>query len=231
MKNLFSILAMGLSLSLYAGHHEEGEKDAFMHENNFVYISTYTQPAGGNPERLKKSLLKNLDTLEANGYNTCGMLRHQFGGGRSFLTYCYFDSWEQFAEINDSNNPVAGDGPRQLYGDHTDKLAAVVVRNLTKQTPYVLEAKYSFGPYLTDNERRANAKKLFDAYDRAFGGCNMAEHVWGPEFTWNFYCGYDNYADFANKVAAISEIHEKELADTKLDILDHSDHLMTRVAR
>ena len=26
MKNLFSILAMGLSLSLYAGHHEEGEK-------------------------------------------------------------------------------------------------------------------------------------------------------------------------------------------------------------
>ena len=158
MKNLFSILALGLSLSLYAGHHEEGEKDASMHENNFVYISTYTQPAGGNPERLKKSLLKNLDTLEANGYNRCGMLRHQFGGGRSFLTYCYFDSWEQFAEINDSNNPIAGDGPRQLYGDHTDKLAAVVVRNLTKQTPYVLEAKYSFGPYLTDNERRANAK-------------------------------------------------------------------------
>ena len=139
MKNLFSILAFGLSLSLYAGHHEEGEKDASMHENNFVYISTYTQPAGGNPERLKKSLLKNLDTLEANGYNRCGMLRHQFGGGRSFLTYCYFDSWEQFAEINDSNNPIAGGGPRQLYGDHTDKLAAVVVRNLTKQTPYVLE--------------------------------------------------------------------------------------------
>ena len=64
MKNLFSILAIGLSLSLYAGHHEEGEADASMHENNFVYISTYTQPAGGNPERLKKSLLKNLDTLE-----------------------------------------------------------------------------------------------------------------------------------------------------------------------
>ena len=51
-------MAFGLSLSLYAGHHEEGEKDASMHENNFVYISTYTQPAGGNPERLKKSLLK-----------------------------------------------------------------------------------------------------------------------------------------------------------------------------
>ena len=68
MKNLFSILALGLSLSLYAGHHEEGEKDSSMHENNFVYISTYTQPAGGNPERLKKSLLANLDTLETVSY-------------------------------------------------------------------------------------------------------------------------------------------------------------------
>ena len=93
MKNLFSILAIGLSLSIYAGHHEEGEKDASMHENNFVYISTYTQPAGGNPERLKKFLLKNLDTLEANGYNRCGMLRHKNGGYRSFLTYFYCDSW------------------------------------------------------------------------------------------------------------------------------------------
>jgi hypothetical protein len=110
-------------------------------------------------------------------------------------------------------------------------LAAVVVRNLTKQTPYVLEAKYSFGHYLTDNERRANAKKLFDAYDRAFGGCNMAEHYWGPELTWNFYCGYESYADWADKIAALSAIHEKELADTKLDVLDHSDHLMTRVER
>ena len=231
MKNIFSILAFTLSLSLYAAHHEEGEKDTAMHENNFVYISTYTQPAGGNPERLKKSLLSNLDTLEENGYNACGMLRHQFGGGRSFLTYCYFDSWDQFAKINDSNNPIAGGSSRQLFGDHTDKLAAVVVRNLTTPTPYVLEAKYSFGPYLTDNERRANARKLFDAYDKAFGGCNMAEHFWGPELTWYFYCGYDSYADWATKVEALSVIHEKELADTKLDVLDHSDHLMTRVKR
>jgi len=131
MKNILSIIAFAFSLSLYSAHHEESEKNGVMHENNFVYISTYTQPAGGNPERLKKSLLSNLDTLEENGYNTCGMLRHQFGGGRSFLTYCYFDSWEQFAAINDSNDPIAGGGQRQLFGDHTDKLAAVVVRNLT----------------------------------------------------------------------------------------------------
>ena len=106
-----------------------------------------------------------------------------------------------------------------------------MVRNLTKPTPYVLEAKYSFGPYLTDNERRVNARKLFDAYDKAFGGCNMAEHMWGPELTWNFYCGYDSYADWGKKVEVLSAIHEKELADAKLDVMDHSDHLMTRVQR
>lgn len=138
---------------------------------------------------------------------------------------------EQFAAINDSNDPIAGGNQRQLFGDHTDKLAAVMVRNLTKPTPYVLEAKYSFGPYLTDNERRVNARKLFDAYDKAFGGCNMAEHMWGPELTWNFYCGYDSYADWGKKVEVLSAIHEEELADMKLDVMNHSDHLMTRVQR
>jgi hypothetical protein len=157
-------------------------------------------------------------------------LRHQFGGERSFMTYCYFDDWDQFAKINDNNEPLGGN-PKQLFGDHTDKLAAVVVRNLTKQTPYVLEAKYSFGPFLTDNERRANAKTLFTAYNTAFGGCNMTEHFWGPELTWNFYCGYDSYADWAKKVEVLSAIHEGEIADLDLGVLNHSDHLMQRVER
>ena len=41
----------------------------------------------------------------------------------------------------------------------------------------------------------------------------MAEHMWGPELTWNFYCGYDSYADWAKKVEVLSVIHEEELAD------------------
>tara|TARA_B100001013_G_scaffold54070_1_gene28356 strand:+ start:2494 stop:3183 length:690 start_codon:yes stop_codon:yes gene_type:complete len=228
MKHILSFCAFVISLGLFAAHHEELENNTTMHENNFVYISTYTQPAGGNPETLKKSLLGSISTLEKNGYNSCGMLRHQFGGDRSFLTYCYFDDWDQFAKINDDGAPLPSTY-RQLYGDHTDKLAAVVVRNLTKRTPYVLEAKYSFGSYLTNNESRANAKILFDAYDKAFGGCNMTEHFWGPELTWNFYCGYDSYADWGKKVDALSTIHEAELADLKLDVKDHSDHLMIRV--
>ena len=189
-------------------------------------------PAGGKIATLKKSLQTNIATLEKDGYNACGMLQHQFGGDRAFMTYCYFDSWEQFAEINDDldSTPLGG-SQKQLFGDHTDKLAAVVERNLTKPTAYVLEAKYSFGPYLTDNEKRANAKILFDAYDTAFGGCNMTEHFWGPEQTWNFYCGYDSYADFAVKVEAVIAIHEEELADMKLDVMNHSDHLWTRVVK
>jgi len=44
-----------------------------------------------------------------------------------------------------------------------------------------------------------------------------------------FICGYDSYADFANKVKAVGEIHGNELADMKLDVLEHSDDLMIRV--
>ena len=76
-----------------------------------------------------------------------------------------------------------------------------------------------------------NAKTLFAAYDKAFGGCNMTEHMWGPELTWNFYCGYDSYADWAKKVEVLSAIHEEELADLDLGVLNHSDHLMVRVER
>ncbi|MDB9885142.1 hypothetical protein OAC94_00880 [Gammaproteobacteria bacterium] len=224
----FCLLAM--SFTLTAAHHEGGEDHADMPKNSLVYISTYTMPAGGNMEALKKSLKTNIATLEKDGYNSCGMLQHQFGGDRAFMTYCNFDSWEQFAEINDQEStPIVGS--KQLFGDHTDKLAAVVERNLTKLSAYVLEAKYSFGPYLTDNEKRANARLLFEAYDSSFGGCNLTEHFWGPEMTWNIYCGYESYAEFAVKAKALSVIHEDELADMKLDVLTHSDHLWTRVSQ
>ena len=228
MKHILSFCAFVISLGLFAAHHEELENNTTMHENNFVYISTYTQPAGGNPETLKKSLLGSISTLEKNGYNSCGMLRHQFGGDRSFLTYCYFDDWDQFAKINDDGAPLPSTY-RQLYGDHTDKLAAVVVRNLTKRTPYVLRATYTFGPFLTANEMRDRAKMLFDAYNEAFEGCVLAEHAWGPEMAWYFYCGYESYTDFAKKSSTLGDLFESGLADAKTDIRNHSDDLMIRI--
>ena len=58
MKNLFTVLTFLLAIGIHAAHHEKGEMAESTHSNNFVYMSTYTQPAGGNPEILKKSLLK-----------------------------------------------------------------------------------------------------------------------------------------------------------------------------
>jgi len=229
MKNILILLSLlTVSAFTYSAHHEEGEQAQKIHGNNFAYLSSYTMPAGSNADRMAASLKKNVDLMEQEGYNACGLLRHQFGGDRAFYSYCFFDSWEHFAEINDSSEP-AGRATRQLYGDHSDNLVAVSEQNLTKMTPYVLMASYTFGPYLTDNQKRANAAILFGAYDTAFGGCNMMEHIWGPEQAWYFVCGYDSYADFANKVKAVSEIHENELADMKLDVLEHSDDLMIRV--
>ncbi len=60
-----------------------------MMEHNFAYLSSYTMPAGSNADRIAKSLLENVNTLEEDGYNVCGLLRHQFGGERSFMTYCF----------------------------------------------------------------------------------------------------------------------------------------------
>ena len=229
MNKFLLVIPLIFSFAAFSAHHENGDhSDVKMMEHNFAYLSSYTMPAGSNADRIAKSLLENVNTLEEDGYNVCGLLRHQFGGDRAFYSYCYFDSWEQFAKINDSNEPVTRE-PKQIYGDHTDNIVAMVEKNLTKATPHVLMATYTFGPYLTDNEKRANAKTIFNAYDSAFGGCNLMEHFWGPEQAWYFVCGYENYADFANKVGVLSGIHETELADLKLDVMDHSDDLMIRV--
>ena len=95
-----------MMIPLLAVHHE-GEGHSMKDKNNFAYLSTYVIPDNTNPKKLEKSLLGNVETLEANGYNVCGLLRHQFGAERGFYTYCYFDDFEQFAEINDNQDPQA----------------------------------------------------------------------------------------------------------------------------
>ena len=77
-------------------------------------------------------------------------------------------------------------------------------------------------------ERAERAKKLFDVYDQGFGGCNMMSHVWGPGLEWQIVCGFDSYADFAKKNAALAPLIEP-LTTQKLDILNHSDDIMIRV--
>jgi len=226
--NKLSVLIPLLSISflVHSNHHEDGEHSKTMHENNFAYLSTYTMPAGSNPAMLEKNLLRNVEDLKKEGYNNCGLLRHAFGGDRAFYSYCYFDSWEQFAEINDN---ASGGDVRQLYGDHEDRLVAMDEKNLGR-TNYIVMATYSFGPYLTMNERSANAKKIFDVYNEGFGGCNMMSHVWGPGLEWQIACGFDSYAEFAIKQAKLGPLMSS-LSDEKLDIMNHSDDIMSRVKK
>ena len=142
MKIFFILPIILLSIFVSSNHHEEAVKKSMSHENNFAYLSTYTIPAGSNPATLAKSLLKNVEDLKKEGYNNCGLLRHAFGGDRAFYSYCYFDSWEQFAEINDNDDNA---DVRQLYGDHEDRLVAVDEINLGP-SKYLVMANYSFGP-------------------------------------------------------------------------------------
>ena len=137
MNKLFVLIPLlSISFLVHSNHHEDGEHSKTMHENNFAYLSTYTMPAGSNPAMLEKNLLRNVEDLKKEGYNNCGLLRHAFGGDRAFYSYCYFDSWEQFAEINDN---VSGGDVRQLYGDHEDRLVAMDEKNLGR-TNYIVMA-------------------------------------------------------------------------------------------
>ena len=89
MKNFLTILILGLSTTIFSAHHEETDSSESEHEYNFAYNSTYTIPAGSQPQRVERSILENLATLEENGYYNCGLLRHQFGGERAYYSYCY----------------------------------------------------------------------------------------------------------------------------------------------
>ena len=225
MKKILILLPLfAVSFFVSSNHHKSESHEMKKHENNFAYLSTYTIPAGSNPATLSKSLLKNVEDLKKDGYNNCGLLRHAFGGDRAFYSYCYFDTWEQFAQIND--NAESAD-VRQLYGDHDDRLVSVDEKNLGP-SKYLVMTTYSFGPYLTLEERSQRAKILFDIYDEGFGGCNMMSHVWGPGLEWQIVCGFDSYAEFA-EINKTLEPLTAVLVNQKLDIMNHSDDIMVRV--
>ena len=73
MKLITTLLFSLMMIPLLAVHHE-GEGHSMKDKNNFAYLSTYVIPDNTNPKKLEKSLLGNVETLEANGYNLCGCL-------------------------------------------------------------------------------------------------------------------------------------------------------------
>ena len=92
-----AILLLGVFCSsvALAAHHEEGEKAS----DNYVLMSTYEIAHGQNPADLEKELVELQKQQEADGFNNCGLYRHQYGGKRAFYGYCFFSDYDQFDAI------------------------------------------------------------------------------------------------------------------------------------
>ena len=219
---LLGVFCSGVAL---AAHHEEGEKAS----DNYVLMSTYEIAHGQNPADLEKELVELQKQQEADGFNNCGLYRHQYGGKRAFYGYCFFSDYDQFDAIQKKSQSNAPMATIQNYGSHADNLLHVQKRNLKAAPDNIVSMTWRFGPYLTVNERQERADLLFDAFNRAFSGCNLYFHAWGPEMAHYISCGFKDFSDFGKKDAAINEILAKELADAKLDIKDHSDDLLVKV--
>ena len=206
-------------------HHEEEKKSA----DNYVLMSTYEIAAGQNPADLEKELIALQTQQEADGFNNCGLYRHQYGGMRAFYGYCFFSDYDQFDAIQKKSQANGAMETAQTYASHSDNLLHVQKRNLKTAPENLVFMTWKFGPFLTINERQERADVLFEAFDRAFGGCNQYFHAWGPEMAHYVSCGFKDFVDFGKKDAAINEIIAKELGNTKLDIKDHSDDLLVRI--
>ena len=226
MKFLTFPLLILMSTNFFAAHHEKDEKTV---SNEYVLLSTYEISSGQNPADLEKELINLQKTQLENGYNDCGVYRHHFGGQRAFYTFCLFDDLNHFAKIMDKTLSATQSTSPQSYSAHTDNIVKVLERNATKIHPFLLLSKFEWGPYLTGSGQIESANKLFSAYKRSFGECNLSQHRFGPEMAVYITCGFKDYADFAVKATSLDEIWSKELMDEKLDIRNHSDDLLILV--
>jgi len=223
MRNLLLLILMGYSMNAFSSGHEE----AGAIESNYMLLSTYEIAAGQNPAELEKELVTLQKDQEADGYNDCGLYRHWYGGERAFYAYCFFADFDQLDAIHKA--AAANEdrmGITQNYSSHTDHILELQEVNLTSAPANLVWMHWEFGPYLTNAERQERANLLFDAFNRAFGGCNLYVHAWGPSMGHYMDCGFDDFADFGKKQKAINKIFEEELSSADLDLLSHSDDLL-----
>lgn len=221
---LFSLALV--SLNLLADGHEANESS----DNQYMLLSTYEIASGQNPADLEKELVQLQLDQESYGFNDCGLYQHWYGGERAFYAYCYFSDFDQFesirlkSEADDDRMAIT-----QNYSNHTDHILELQKANLINAPDNLLWMKWKFGPYLTIIERQERVETLFDAFNRSFGGCSLYNHSWGPEIAHYMSCGFENFSDFGKKHDAINKILGEELATAKLDILEHSDDLLTLI--
>ncbi|MFL2700275.1 MAG: hypothetical protein ACJ0FI_05985 [Gammaproteobacteria bacterium] len=228
MKNILLTFILVFGSFSFAMHHE---KDEFVKPEptfKMALLSTYELGKGSSYGALQREMIQYQKDQVKSGYSACGLYKHEFGSIRGFYTYCYFNDLEHFASIMDSRGPD-NLNERQNFASHTDHIVNVQERNLTAGPPYVVYVKYVFASSLSINEADSAARKIFEVYNTAFGGCNMFGHYWGPENATYFTCGYENYSDFAVKSTKVSEIMVANLADVALHVVSHSDDLLSKV--
>jgi hypothetical protein len=226
MRNILIMALIMYSSNIFSAHHEETN----LSDNNHMLLSTYEIAPGQNPADLEKELASLQIQQEEDGYNDCGLYRHWYGGQRAFYAYCFFKDFEQLdaihktAEANEDRMEIT-----QNYSSHTDHILDVQKLNMGKAPKNNVWMSWKFGPYLTLTEKQERAEMLFDAFNRAFGGCDLYFHSWGPELAHYISCGFENFADFGKKHVAINKILEEELSSADLDLLEHADDLLTLV--
>lgn len=219
MKILLSIILLSLSTLSLADDQKK---------NNMMMFSMFTNPAGQDMKEMEAFLLKSANDNEERGYNRCGVYKHRrVGSSRSAYMYCYFNDYNQWAKIEDIRDSESGTaGNKQMFSDHTDHLLGMAESNLKPDPKYVLLVRATFGSYLTGNERSQKAKQFHDYYENSFGGCNLMEHLWGPEIGYYTVCGFENYKEFAK---AMEIFNQSDILEQKLDLLEHSDEILIRV--
>ena len=229
IKRILITLVLGIAAgTAFSAHHEEQTKAS---ENNYVILSTFGMAQGENPEVLEKELITMQKQREADGFNNCGLYRHQLVGPRLFYGYCFFTDYAQLDAIQAKRNARVSSsaGSVMTFSSHTDNIVEVQKRNMSEAPENSVFMTWRFGPYLTINERQERADLLFSGFDKAFGGCNLYIHAWGGDIAHYMSCGFENFTDFAKKDAAIHKILGEEWADKKMDIKDHSDEFLRKV--
>lgn len=221
---LIAVLLAGF-YPAYGDHHGEAKVD----HSHYVLHSTFEIAPGQNPDDLQKELVAYQTSQEANGFNNCGLYKHEYGSARGFYGFCYFDDFAQLDAIMKKGEAATSASEPQTFAHHTDNILEIQQRQLKASPEHVAHMVWRFGSNLTMNERQARADRLFDMFSRGFGACNLYHHAWGSDLGHYMTCGYKDYTDFGKKYDAVNKIMADELMDANLDIFEHSDELLIKV--
>ncbi len=228
MMHIKGLLIVMLSVGFYPAlgdHHGAAKVD----DSHYVLHSTFEIASGQNPDALQEEIVAYQKSQEANGFNNCGLYKHEYGSARGFYGFCYFDDFAQLDAIMKKEATTTSPAEPQTFAHHDDNILEIQQRQLKASPPRVVHMVWRFGSNLTMNERQARADRLFDVFSRGFGACNLYHHAWGSDLGHYMTCGYRDYTDFGKKYDAVNKIMGEELMDANLDILEHSDELLVKI--